>query len=93
MNNKKKLLVLAGIGAVLGYRAWKGLGAFNKIRFKQQRNALLSYVDTHYPGAHIGDIVPFEDGWNCSIHHNNKNIIIHIISNSDDGFIFNSTEV
>ena len=38
-------------------------------------------------------VVPFEDGWNCSIHHNNKNIIIHIISNSDDGFIFNSTEV
>lgn len=93
MNNKKKLFLLAGIGAIVGYRAWKGLGAFNKVRFKKQRDALLSYVDTHYPGAYIGDVVPFEDGWNCSIRYNSQNIIIHIIPNTDDGFIFSSTEV
>ena len=93
MNNKKKLFVLAGLSAIIGYRAIKGLGAFNKIRFKKQRNALLSYIDTHYPGAVIGDVVPFGDGWNCNISYNGQNIIIHIIANGDDGFIFNSTEV
>lgn len=93
MKNKNKLFVLAGIGAVIGYRAWKGIGAFNRIRFKKQYDTIQSYIDTHYPGAAIGEIMPFKDGWSCSINHNDENIIIYIIPNGDEGFIFSTTKV
>lgn len=93
MKNKNKLLILASIGAVVGYRAWRGLGVFNKIRFKKQFEAIQSYIDTHYPGALIGEIVPFNEGWNCNIIYNNQNIIIYIIPNDGKGFIFSPTEL
>ena len=93
MKNKYKLLVLAGIGAAIGYSAWKGVGVFNKVRFKKQFDAIQSYIDTHYPGAAIGEIVPFKEGWNCSISYGGKNIIIYIIPNDNEGFIFSPTEL
>ena len=93
MKKSGKFLILAGIGAAVGYSAWKGVGPFNKLRFKKQYDALQSYTDTHYPGATIGEIVPFEEGWNCNILYNEKNVIIHIIPNENDGFIFNPTEM
>lgn len=93
MRNKNKLFILAGIGAAVGYSAWRGVGPFNRIRFKKQYEALRSYVDTHYPGAVTGDIVPFEEGWNCNVYYNEQNIIIYIIPNENEGFIFCPTEV
>lgn len=88
MKNKNKLLLLTGIGAVITYRAIRGRGIFNKIRFKKQHLAILSYCDTHYPGAHIGEIIPFKEGWNCCITHNNQKILLYIIDSGRGGYIF-----
>ena len=93
MKNKDRLLILAGIGAVVGYRAWRGAGSFNKIRFKKQRSALESYVDTHYPGASIGEIVPFREGWSCPVAYNGQNIIIYLIPCKGGGYIFSNTQM
>ena len=93
MKNKNKLLLALSAGAVLGYSFYKGRGAFNKIRFKRQYEALKSYVDTHYPDAIIGEIVKFESGWSCNVLSGEQNIIIYMIENDGSGFIFSPTEM
>ena len=93
MKNKNKLLLALSTGVVLGYSFYKGKGAFNKIRFKRQFEALKSYVDTHYPEAVIGEIVPFKSGWSCNILSGDQNIIIYIVENDGSGFIFSPTEM
>lgn len=93
MKNKNKLLLIAGAGAIIGYRAFKGMGAFNKIRFKRQYTALKSYIDTHFPDAQMGELVSSCDGWSCPIVYNGKNFIISIIETEHSGYIFTPTEV
>lgn len=93
MKNKNKLLLALSAGVVLGYSFYKGRGAFNKIRFKRQYEALKSYVDTHYPDATIGEIVKFESGWSCNVLSGEQNIIIYMIENDGSGFIFSPTEM
>lgn len=88
IKNKNRLLALAGVGAVLGYRAIKGYGSFNKIRFKKAHHAVENYVNTHFPGAKIGDIYPCEEGYRCVISHNNSQILIYLIPAESGGFIF-----
>lgn len=91
MKNRNKFLILAG--AVIGYRALRGMGSFNKIRFKRQHSALQSYIDTHYPGAVIGEIVPFREGWSCPIAYAGQNIIIYIVSGDNGGYIFSTARL
>lgn len=88
IKNKNRLLALAGFGAVLGYRAIKGYGSFNKIRFKKPHRAVENYVNTHFPGAKIGEIYPSAEGYRCVILHNNSQILIYLIPTESGGFIF-----
>lgn len=93
MKKSSKILIAVGAGVVLGYSIYKGKGIFNKIRFKRQFEALENYVDTHYPDAKIGAIVPFETGWNCTVTRGDQTIAIHMVENNGTGFMFNPVEM
>jgi len=93
MKKTGKVLIFAGICAAVGYGVWRGIGPLNKIRFKKQFDALQSYIDTHYPGADIGNIVPFKDGWKCTVLYDEQNIIVNILPDDSGSFIFSPTEV
>ncbi len=93
MKDKNKLWLLAGIGTVIGYRAIKGKGIFNNLRFKKQRSALLGYTDTHFPGAKIGEVFAYKEGWGSFIFYQNSRYLIYIIPSQSGGYIFTQTEM
>ena len=93
MKNKNKLLLVAGIGAVVGYRAIRGKGIFNKLRFKKQYDAILSYRDTHFPEASIGEIFPLDEGWGCNILYNEESYLLYLIPAENGGYIFSQTKM
>ena len=93
MNKKKTVLILAGIAAVVGYRAFYGLGAFNRIRYKKQYRAILSYTDTHFQDAVIGNIYPSGKGWACNILCNNQNTVLYLLPNDNGGYIFSQAKM
>lgn len=93
MKRKNKLLALAGIGAVIGYRAATGKGVFNKLRYKKQYNAVLNYTETHCPGAAIGEIQPYKEGWSCSITDRDMQYWLYMIPTDNGTFIFELTQM
>ena len=48
---KKNAVMLASLAAAGIYGAVTGKGIFNKVRFKNQHDAIARYVNSHYPNA------------------------------------------
>ena len=87
---KKTLFMLAGAAALGAYSAIEGKGPFNKIKFRDQHDAVSKYVETHYPNALYSPISKTENGWVTIIRRFNKPcIVLHISKTSDGMFVFN----
>lgn len=93
MKSKKKLLLLAGLGAAVGYCAATGKGIFNKVHFKKQYNAILNYTNTHCPDAAIGEIFPYKEGWSCHISNGDEQFWLYLIPSENGNFIFEETKM
>ncbi|MBE7045564.1 MAG: hypothetical protein E7397_08525 [Ruminococcaceae bacterium] len=85
--------VLAGLAVAGIYRAVKGKGAFNPIRFASQRDAVERYVASHYPGAVYSDITELPDGWSCIVTHERRQIMLFITRTEDGTYIFRERAV
>ncbi len=83
-----KLPILIGIAAVGAYRFYKGKGIFNKIRFKEQHDAVSSYLETHYPDAFYSGITPTDDGWSCVINSRSKKAVLYMTKADNGTFVF-----
>lgn len=83
-----KLPVILGVAVWEAYRFYKGKGIFNKLRFKQQHEALCNYLETHYPDAFYSDIVEAEDGWSCIITDGDRRIVIYMTKTDGGTFVF-----
>jgi hypothetical protein len=83
-----KLPVILGVAVWEAYRVYKGKGIFNKLRFKQQHEALCNYLETHYPDAFYSDIVEAEDGWSCIITDKERRIVIYMTKTDGGTFVF-----
>ena len=89
MSKKRSgLPVLLGIAAWEAYRYYKGKGIFNKIRYKQQHEAVSNYLETHYPNAFYSDIAETDDGWSCIVNDNGRRIFLHLTRTDDGVFVF-----
>lgn len=84
----KKLTVLLGIAALEAYRFYKGKGIFNKIRFKEQHEAVSNYLETHYPDAFYSDITETPEGWSCVINKREEKIVLYMTKTPEDMFVF-----
>ena len=85
MNKRKKLLAVAlGTAAIGAYRAIKGKGTFNKIRFADQHEAVARYIESHHPGAIYSPIEQTKNGYSCII-TDGKNRYLLYMTYSDDG--------
>ncbi len=92
MSKKKKLLAVAlGATAVGAYRAIKGKGAFNKIRFAEQHEAVARYIDSHHHGAIYSPIEQISNGWSCVITDGKMRYLLYITCSDDGVFIFDET--
>lgn len=86
--NGNKLPLLIGIAAVGAYRFYKGKGIFNKIRFKEQHEAVVCYLETRYPDAFYSDIAPTDDGWSCVINSGSKKTVLYMTKADNGTFVF-----
>jgi len=91
---KKKLLTIAlGVAAIGIYRAAKGKGAFNKMRFADQHEAVGRYLESHHPGAVYSAIEQFGDGWSCVITDNGQKFLLYMTCSTEGVYIFDESEI
>lgn len=86
---KKTAFWIAGAAALGIYSALEGRGPFNKLKFRNQHDAVSKYVETHYPNALYSPISKTENGWVTIIRRfNQPNIVLYIAKTSDGMFVF-----
>ena len=88
LSKKYGKLLLLGAAAWGAYNLYNGKGIFNKVRFKEQHDAVCDYIAGHYPDATYSEIVPTDEGWSCIIHRLDGNIILHLTKTEDGRFVF-----
>ena len=86
--SKKKVAFLLGLAALEAYRFYKGKGIFNKIRFKEQHDAIANYLETHYPKAFYSDVTETPEGWSCVINNREEKIILYMTKTPEGMFVF-----
>lgn len=83
-----KIPLLIGLAAVGVYRFSKGKGMFNKVRFKEQHQAVSDYIESHFPGALYSDITPTDDGWSCVVNNMGTRFVLYMTKSADGVFVF-----
>lgn len=90
---KSKITILAGAALFEVYRLYKGKGIFNKLRYKQQHEAVSNYMETHHPGVFYSDISETGSGWTCVINEKNRRIMLYLSRTPDGVFVFWEKEI
>lgn len=94
MNKRKKLLIFAAGAAAIGaYRAFRGKGAFNKIRFSAQHEAVGRYIENNHPGAFYSPIEAIGNGWSCIITDGTERYLLYITCSEDGVYIFDESRI
>lgn len=89
MNKKKLLKYTAAAAALTAYSAVTGKGIFNKIRFKNEHDAIARYVEGNYPGASYSPVQKTEMGCAVVVRRPNKTKLMLYVTKSPDGhYIF-----
>lgn len=90
---KRTLFLIAGAAAIGAVSAAEGFGPFNKLKFKEQHDAVSRYVQTHYPHALYSPISQTKDGWVTVIRSIRRPPVMLYISSGPNGeFIFREVE-
>lgn len=91
---KKNIAILTTVAAAGIYSAVNGKGPFNKLRFKEQHDAVSRYVDAHYPKAAYGPITMAGNGWTTVIRQLNKPKVFLYFTRSGDGvYVFHESDI
>ena len=77
--------VALGLAAAGVYHFVRGTGAFNRVRFAKQHNAIEKYIEAHFPGATYAPIQSCEHGWITVISTAGGSRITLYITKTDDG--------
>lgn len=91
---KKNAVMLASLAAAGIYSAVTGKGIFNKVRFKNQHDAIARYVKSHYPNAAYSPVTAAGNGWTTVIRRMGKPKVFLYVTRSDNNvYIFNETDI
>lgn len=95
MKNKKlTLLTMAASAAALcAYRAFRGYGVFNRIRFANEHDAIERYLQAHYPYATYGTIVDTSNGYSTVVTNGGHKFHLHISKTSDGMYVFSEKTI
>lgn len=93
MSKKSTKIFILGAAALGAYNLYKGKGIFNKLRFKEQHEAVSDYLDSHFPDSTYSEIVPTEDGWSCVVNTYPKNFVLYMTKTSEGVFVFWEKEI
>lgn len=94
MKRKIPLLATAAAGATLvAYRAVKGYGIFNKIRYRQLHSVVSRYLETHHPDSTYSSISDVGDGYSAIVTDHNKSYLLHITKTKEGVYVFSEKEM
>lgn len=93
MSKRSTKLILLGAAALGAYNLYKGKGAFNKVRFKEQHQAVSDYLESHFPNSTYSEITPTDEGWSCVVNTYPKNFVLYMTKTNDGMFVFWEKEI
>jgi len=88
MSKKTTKLLLLGAAALGAYNFYKGKGIFNKIRFKEQHEAVSDYLANDYPDATYSEITQTDEGWSCVVETSSGNFVLYMTKSPENVFVF-----
>lgn len=88
MKNKTALITAAATIGAVAYRASKGYGIFNRVRFSKEHRAFGDYLSTHYPDACHGSIFQTEDTFSTIVTLQNRKLLLSLTKTDDGVFVF-----
>ncbi len=89
---KKKLPILAavsGVAVAAVYRAVKGHGVFNRLKFQSEHSAVARYIETHHPGATHSSIEKVGEGYTTIINDGTSKYLLTLTATDEGMYIFN----
>lgn len=93
MSKKGTKLVLLGAAALGAYNLYKGKGVFNKLRFKEQHDAVADYLENKYPDATYSEIALTDKGWSCIVETGKNNFVLYMTKSPEEVYIFWEKEI
>lgn len=93
---KKKFPILAAAAsaaALCAYRAVKGYGVFNKLRFPDLHSSVSRYIETHHPGAVYSSIEDVGSGYSTIITDRSQKYLLHITKTENGVYVFSEKEI
>lgn len=93
---RKKFSVLSAVagGAAVGiYRAVKGYGVFNRLRFSDEHSSISRYLETHHPGASHSSVTDVGNGYVTIISDGRRKFQLHLTKAANDVYIFSEKEI
>lgn len=91
--NGKILTLALGVLAAEAYRAAKGKGVFNGLRFASQHDSVSKYVEAHHPGAVYSAIEAVGEGWTCVISDGGEKYLLYFTRSPDGVYIFDENKI
>lgn len=88
---KKKLPVLAalsGVAVAAIYRAVKGHGVFNRLKYPDEHSAVARYVELNHPGATYSSIQAVGESFTTIIDDGSKKFLLTITLSESGLYIF-----
>ncbi|MDD6213786.1 MAG: hypothetical protein PUB42_01155 [Firmicutes bacterium] len=83
-----KLPILIGAVAFTAYRFYTGRGIFNKIRFKDEHNAVSNYIESHHPSAIYSEITATRDGYSCVVTEEDNKFVLCFTKSPEGIYVF-----
>ena len=90
MTKKRFFTLAAAATAATLYSAVTGKGVFNRMRFKNEHDAIARYVESNYPGAVYSPIQKTEMGYAAVIRRPNRGskIMLYAMPCEDGHYVF-----
>ena len=93
MSKKTTKLLLLGAAALGAYNLYKGKGVFNKIRFKEQHDAVCDYLENNFPNATYSEITATDEGWSCVVNTASGNFVLYMTKSPENVYVFWEKEI
>ncbi len=93
MSKKSTKLFLLGAAALGAYNLYKGKGVFNKVRFKEQHQAVSDYLENHFPNSTYSEITATDEGWSCVVNTYPGNFVLYMTKTPEGVFVFWEKEI
>ena len=89
-----KLLAGVAITGAFCYKVAKRMGIIDRIKYKEEYEALDRYVESHYPTAKVSPLEETDTGFVCVVTKPEGNMILLSMTEANDGvYVFSEKKL